>query len=502
MGFSLNRSSFSWIILGTLAVKIGLAWLVPITGDEAYFLTWGQYPAWGYYDHPPLTGWIAALLSALGHHILIFRLFSVASGLIIGLFILAWLRRSAVSEEKVLLIGLLYFLSPFHLLNILFTTDTPLIIFVFLSGLCCIQGLKNDSFRLYATSGLFLGLAFLSKYFAILLVPTFIAILWTEKRWNSIIPLLIIGLVALPFGLINLYWNYTHCWTNILFNIINRNQTAMIRPMEILAFVGVQLYLVTPWLLYFFLRKNKQHWHHLTQSPARPFLWLFGLPLFILFMVSFKNSAAHWVLSFYPFLFPLTVCLSEIDLRSALRFTAFFSGLHIMVLAILLALPVTLSKSFQKFPDIIMHTKGKEVAEALRPFAADYTIMAASGYTTAAVMSYYFDQYLPVFLSPSKYGRQNDLITDFQALDGKNILIFAVKPLEQHHYRPFFRQVEFKTMQVHGATFHLLFGRGFLFEKYKKGYLQKIANQFYSVPQALPCAGCPFVERYVQDRIR
>ena len=32
-------------------------WMVlPMTGDEAYFVFWGGDPAGGYYDHPPVVG--------------------------------------------------------------------------------------------------------------------------------------------------------------------------------------------------------------------------------------------------------------------------------------------------------------------------------------------------------------------------------------------------------------------------------------------------------------
>jgi hypothetical protein len=25
---------------------------------EAFFYQWGVYPDWGYYDHPPMVGWL------------------------------------------------------------------------------------------------------------------------------------------------------------------------------------------------------------------------------------------------------------------------------------------------------------------------------------------------------------------------------------------------------------------------------------------------------------
>ena len=49
----------------TLAFKFWLAHALPMTGDEAYFVYWGVYPAFGYYDHPPMVGWILALLLQL-----------------------------------------------------------------------------------------------------------------------------------------------------------------------------------------------------------------------------------------------------------------------------------------------------------------------------------------------------------------------------------------------------------------------------------------------------
>ena len=50
------------VVLAVLSIGGGLLNL-PFTGDEAYFLVWGQKPALGYYDHPPMVGWMLALLA-------------------------------------------------------------------------------------------------------------------------------------------------------------------------------------------------------------------------------------------------------------------------------------------------------------------------------------------------------------------------------------------------------------------------------------------------------
>ena len=48
-----------WSILGiTTLIRLVYALKLPLTGDEAYFWEWERHPALGYYDHPPMAGWI------------------------------------------------------------------------------------------------------------------------------------------------------------------------------------------------------------------------------------------------------------------------------------------------------------------------------------------------------------------------------------------------------------------------------------------------------------
>src|SRR5262249_32779761 len=50
-----------------LAFRLWLSAAVPFTGDEAYFTYWGVYPDFGYYDHPPMIGWLLYLLLKVSH---------------------------------------------------------------------------------------------------------------------------------------------------------------------------------------------------------------------------------------------------------------------------------------------------------------------------------------------------------------------------------------------------------------------------------------------------
>ena len=54
-----------WLIavgLASLALRLWIAFALPITGDEAFFYWWGVFKDWGYYDHPPMVGWLIGLM--------------------------------------------------------------------------------------------------------------------------------------------------------------------------------------------------------------------------------------------------------------------------------------------------------------------------------------------------------------------------------------------------------------------------------------------------------
>ena len=122
------------------------------------------------------------------------------------------------------MVAILYLLAPVNLLGVVITTDTPLLLWSFLSGVCFYYAQRHDNRYWYLLSGLFLGLAFFSKFFAGLLgVAYFLYLLLFVRRglrpWTGLL-WLIAGI--LPFIGLNLWWNYTHCWNNYLFNLYNR----------------------------------------------------------------------------------------------------------------------------------------------------------------------------------------------------------------------------------------------------------------------------------------
>jgi 4-amino-4-deoxy-L-arabinose transferase-like glycosyltransferase len=74
-----------------------------------------------------------------------------------------------IGEEKAVLAAILFLFAPLNLLAVLITTDTPLILFSFISAFYFYKAQQQDKLIHYLLAGVFLGLAFYSKFFAGLL---------------------------------------------------------------------------------------------------------------------------------------------------------------------------------------------------------------------------------------------------------------------------------------------------------------------------------------------
>ena len=295
---------YKYALLVTLAVKLVLAWVLPMSGDEAYFIVWAKHPDFGFYDHPPMVGWVLQFMLFFGSSEVVLRLPSI-------------------------LVAVLYLVSPLNVLNVLVTTDTPLILLAFLSAVVLFKALQKNGMAWYALSGVLFGMAFLSKYFAVLLGLAYVAyFMFSEKSVQKTKGFVLLFLVALPFALVNFYWNYTHCWDNILFNIYHRNEGERFSLGNIAAFFGVQIYLMTPPVIYYLFKRRAEIKQGIGRDHFNVFAWTFLVPLAVFALLSLKRDIGlHWVLAFYPFLYVLLgLLLSGDELRKSLRFMLWFSA--------------------------------------------------------------------------------------------------------------------------------------------------------------------------------
>lgn len=485
------RRVFAWVLGLTLLVKLWLAAYFPITGDEAFFYQWGVFPDWGYSDHPPMVGWLLYLLNGISSHPLSIRFFTVLLWSLIGLGLVDLIRRiDTKRESEAWWLGSLFLLLPFTWALNIVTTDTPLIFFVFLSGYCFVRATLSGRTPWYVACGVFLGCGLLSKYFAGLLALAYFAYLCRSPRnWPKLI---LIAACSVPFFAINLVFNADHCWTNIMFNLINRNEKAHWSALTVIEYIAMMIYLITPWVSWRLLRSRQM----MLTRGALVVLFIVPFALFLLLSME-KIIGLHWVLGFMPFVFVFigVACDAE-QLRKYAKWTAWYALPHLLALAAIVVLPASVWKGHHFHDDVVFHKDTGKIVTALRTNLPRDGIIMGRAYTPASLLSYHAGEYLPVFGEGRFHARQDDLIVDFRSYAGKTIRIFDRSKIEAAELAPYFSTVTVHSFEVDGVTFWYADGENFNYPVYRERILKTIADHYYRIPSFLPMNACPFLERY------
>ncbi|WP_018141574.1 glycosyltransferase family 39 protein [Thioalkalivibrio sp. ALJ7] len=484
------------ILLAVLLVKILMAWWVPITGDEAYFLVWGRNPDLGYYDHPPMIGWWLSAILPLSDHPLAIRALGIFVSMAPALAIFAWWRHTDPVRAR--LVSLLALFMPLFFIAVITATDTPLILFSLLATALTWQALRSGRAAWFLLAGFALGLAFLSKYFAVLLgiALGLHILLFAPRHWRGLL-LIILGVV--PAVAVNLYWNWGNCWYNVMFNVVNRHGEGGFDPGNWLTYAVLLVYLFTPWLLWFYARQWRALGIGIREHRFGVFLSAGLIPLLVFALLApFKSIGLHWLAAFAPFLLLPALFLTG----RALNISAWLSGalalLHGVVILTIALMPVEWLKSQVRYADAVFYLAPESVAEAVAGYDDDWHLFTRS-YSRSAVLAYYAGREVGVFGPGSHYGRQDDLLTDFRALDGANLLYLPTRgELDLDHVEPFFDEVRVKEITIRGVEWSLAEGHGFDFTAYHEQVLQPILERYYDFPAWLPEGRCAFTDRYTR----
>ncbi len=480
-----------WILLvSTLLLKVVFALSTPVLFDEAYFALWGSRFEFGYYDHPPMVGWWLWLMGPLASTRLGLRAPAIAvSFAVAGLLVL---RGEALSPGQGKRAAVLWLLSPLHLFSFPITTDTPLLLF----GVWCVLEFEL-ALRLYSKpralwAGALWGAALLSKYFAVLVFPALLVSFMVssdKKKQLTLSMLFVLG--ALPALALHWWWNATHCFTNVLFNLQNRNADAAF------SLVGPLLLLLT--LALFFgvpgVRVLIDLFRQWLLSAERRRVTPFGLmvPLcalgFLAVLSLFKIVGAHWLLMFVPLLFLAMAAANEAQFQRVSRALVLTTGLLVAVSGALLFFQKPLLEALQtRLParavrELTLLTAPMTVVDLLKPFPVEQ--WAALSYADASLLSWASGKHVAVFGEGSRYARQDDFLTDFNRLNGSDVLLFGPAEVTLEQAAPYFEHVQAHLAVVNGVPFEIVAGTRFNANAYRDNVGPNILRRFYQYPQWL-----------------
>lgn len=242
------------IVLGAAALRLALGALLPLVADETYYWEWSRRLAAGYFDHPPA---IALLIRGgtllLGDTRLGVRLLPQLAALVAVLGSLVLARRLGAGE-RVHHVALVVASLPLAGAMVVATPDAPLLAALTLALLAIDAAVRARRARAarawWLAAGLGLGLAFASKYTAVLLPFAVLVAFATHPalRRQLARPGPYLGVaVALAVVTPVLLWNSRHEWISFTFQLHHglggARGSALLRE---LAYVGALALLASP----------------------------------------------------------------------------------------------------------------------------------------------------------------------------------------------------------------------------------------------------------------
>ncbi len=478
------------ILVGVfLSLKLAILLVLPLTGDEAYFIGWGQQPELGYYDHPPVVGWLIYLLGFINEHYYFYRLVAFLST-----FFVSWLVYRLLEPDKggnvAIMVAAVFLVSPLSLLAVLLVNDIVLLMFGFLGFYYFTRALEQNSSVLAALAGIFLGLAFLSKYLSVPLFAGMILYLVLNRRpgmWKIV--LVAVALASL-FVLENIYFNLNSCWNNILFNLFARTKGSGFNPGYLALYFAALIFAVPPQGLY---RLAKLYPQNLSPLIKQAVYITFSFLIVFLLVSSFKRIGLHWLYLPVAFIY-LLFCLLPVErLSGLLKYNAIFSIMLGTVLLLVVARFDTLFADDRNYRDALLYTQTESICQALPEGETIYTL----GYSESSVLSYHCkDNNFHIFADTSKYGRESDKYINYRDIDGATIKILLPDISYRKKVEEYFSSVEITPIHMNADTdYYLLEGKNFSFESYLP-VLEKIIRDYYSPPAWLPVASCNFRHKY------
>lgn len=494
------RRSFLLVLALITALRAWFAATLPFTSDEAYFHLWGRHPDWGFYDHPPMIGWWLAALDAVSQHRFVLRLPAWLAPPLVALVGWQLLRRHG--EALAWSGATLLLLVPLNAWNVAITTDIPLMLFGALTVALYLRARASGRMADFLLAGFALGGALLSKYFAGLLAIAIFADMVRRPDRRSLAGLALIVVGSLPGAAIQVAWNSQHCWPNVMFNLINRHGDAGLSWRTPLLYLLSLAYVLTPAIAWRLVTGR-------TDGAAAPAVrdecaslrWLALAPLAIFAALSLvKTIGLHWLAAFVlPAVLWFVLSSGARARAGALATAGLIAVAHWLAIGTLALLPTETFRSLSNYQGVVMTAHGDELARALAPWRGRYVI-ASDGYSPAATIGYALGEHVIVFGPGTSHARHDDILTDFRALEGRDILIVRRRAASAADYEPYFDRVRLREISIRGAVFHLVEGEGFRYPAYRDRVLEAVRQRYYALPRWLPAGPCYFCDRYFPER--
>ena len=213
------------LIAAMTAMRLIYAGVLELRTDEAYYWTWSKESVLSFLDHPPMIAWFIRFGTAIfGDTNLGVRFAGILAMLVTQLLLADIVRRVTHDARAIVFAALMPEAALYYgLLMAKVSPDTALIPFAVAMIWSLVRLTESNDARWWLAAGLFAGLALLSKFTAIMLVPAVLAFMlvpdW-RKRWLFNPYPWLAALIALIVFSPVLIWNAEHDWASFRFQFV------------------------------------------------------------------------------------------------------------------------------------------------------------------------------------------------------------------------------------------------------------------------------------------
>ncbi len=367
-----------WLVVLSSLIRLFAAGTIGLSVDEAHYALYGLHLDWSYFDHPPMVGWLQAVMLQFSDSDLTLRipailLFACSS------LVMFHLCQVLFPQDDPWLgffsVALLHSAAILQLIGLALIPESPLLFFGLLSLLALHAVLTQEGLKPWLWLGLCLGLAGLSKYTAITLVFTVILTFVLTQRWDRLkgagpwLAALVATLVIMPV----LYWNMQHDWASFAYQLNHgtRNPDWQLRR-TILSQLA-QLLVFGPLIIFFALAALLSAWRERIHLGIVLCVTT-ALPILLLFVTGSgrEMTLPHWTALAWVALIPLAVRWimqhwQRAWVRVVTAVSAAYAGLMLIAMFGAFLQPNLLpSRLGQPFADLYGWQQGAQQAERLR----------------------------------------------------------------------------------------------------------------------------------------
>jgi 4-amino-4-deoxy-L-arabinose transferase-like glycosyltransferase len=237
------------LIAALTALRVIYASLIDLRTDEAYYWTWSKEDVLCFLDHPPMIAWFVRFGTAIfGDTNLGVRFAGILAMLVTQLLLADIVWRVTHDVRAIVLAVLMPEAALYYgLLMAKVSPDVALIPFAVAMIWALIRLGEGGNPRWWLAAGVFGGLALLSKFTAVMLIPAVLAFIlvpdWRRRWLLSPYPWLA-ALIAVVLFLPVLAWNAQHDWASFRFQLVRAIATHELSLRTVADFIGLQLGLV------------------------------------------------------------------------------------------------------------------------------------------------------------------------------------------------------------------------------------------------------------------